>query len=753
MFPAVGAGYQNADQDYAGNRGYPPPPDHGRGRRPPFDPPPRRKRLLNYPRYGHRNWTRWLPSFRLIALFFLTGIIMVVVVVVTIYDKVALPPPDASVQAQTTVIYYANGSDVIAKLATQDREDIVLAQVPVDTRHAVLAAEDHTFYTNSGIDPKSIARAVWSNVRGNATQGGSTISQQYVKNVYNQRQRTFKRKVTEAFLAIKVNKEEDKDKILERYLNTIYWGRGAYGMQAATHAYFGPSTDVSKLTVSQSAFLAGIINAPSLSDPRDSATSKARAERRWGVVLDQMVRYGWLTPQQRAVQKFPRTVVQVQQTSVSGQNAYLEQMAMTEVETKAHLTKDQIETGGYKIVTTYDKDLINSGVQAVKDGLPKKRPVGLRIGMAAIDPRTGAIKAIYGGTNINAQENQATLDRAEGGSTFKAFGLIAALEDGKSLKDTYNGVGTLHLPHVKTLVTNDDNASYGYINLIKALAYSVNTVFVQLNQDVGAAKTFQAAVDAGVPANTTPNLLKNSLVNVLGPANVHPLDMAGAYGTFASGGIRHTPYGLQSVSYIGTGKSVYQAPKPSNQRVFDADAVADLTYAMQQVVKEGTASTVHLNRPVAGKTGTSSQSKSAWFVGFTPQLVTAVAMHEQVQRHGKAVILPMKAFGDVTSIVGGGYPARIWADFMTAALANKPVLQFPQPVYGGEVTNTPPPTAAPPTATSQPTTRPTTQPTQTSQPTQTAQPTQPSQTPQPTRSHFPQPPTATATLPTQDPKQ
>jgi membrane peptidoglycan carboxypeptidase len=734
VFPPIG-GYQPTGSAPA-TRGYAPQPIPGRGRR---QPPPPRKRFIDYPRGGRRGFTRWIPSWKLVGAIITTGFIFVILLVVYAYGAITIPSPNQQALAQTTIIYYGDSKSEIARLATQNRESVQLAQIPLPVREAVLSAEDHTFYTNRGVDPKSIARAAWSNVRGNQLQGGSTISQQYVKNVYDQRDRSFKRKFTEVFLAVKINQQIDKDQILQRYLNTIYLGRGAYGIQAAAHAYFGPNTDVSKLTVSQGAFLAGIINAPSLSDPRDGIKEKARAERRWGVVLDAMVKYKTLTPEERATQKFPTTIVPASQTSVKGQNAYLKEMVEDEVSQKLGISRDKIETGGYKIVTTFNKTLVDAGVKAVKEEIPSKHPAGLRIGMASIDPTTGAVRAIYGGTDITKQLNQATKDEAQGGSTFKAFGLIAALESGVSLKNTYSSDSPMKFKGVSDEINNFGDESFGQINLVKATEQSVNTVFVQLNHDIGPPKTQAAAYAAGIPKQGTD--LQGNLVNILGSASVHPIDLASAYGTFAAGGIRHTPYSVQSVSEIGTNKVLWKAPASKGTRVFDAGPVKDLTYALQQVVQHGTATVVkQLHRPVAGKTGTSTGSKAASFVGFTPQLVTAVAMHQVGGKNGTS-IEEIKGFGGVGNVTGGTFPARIWTDYMSVALDGKPIMQFPDPVYGGEVTNTPPPATVAPTeqATQQPTQQPTHSPRPSSTPTTTPS-VEPSDTPRPTHTHkFPTP--------------
>jgi membrane peptidoglycan carboxypeptidase len=685
-----------------------------------------------------------------------TGIIAMILALFAAYQATSLPAKDALGTAQTTVIYFNDGTTPIGQLAAQNRQIVDFNQIPAHVRVAVLAAEDHTFYTNSGVDPKSIARAIYSNVRGNSQQGGSTISQQYVKNVYDQRDHSYKRKAKEVFLAIKINRERSKDDILATYLNTIYFGRGAYGIQAAAHAYFGPKVKVEDLTVSQGAFLAGIINAPSLADPRGGPDALARATRRWGVVLDAMVTEKLLDPATRQTLKFPKTIEKpTSGITVKGQNGYLMDMAKKEAISKLGITEDQLQTGGYKIVTTFDPKMVKAAAAAVTDMLPKKTPPGLQIGLSAVDVKTGAVRAIFGGKKyVGAENNNATIAVAEAGSTFKPFGLIAALTDGASLKDKYNSKSPLILTGVKgkKSIKNYEGEQYGYIDLIDATKHSVNTVYIQMNQDHGAAATRKVAHSAGVPDSVP---IEDNIANVLGSAPPHAIDMASAYATIAAQGWRRVPYTIQKVTLLGTGKVQWDMKeRTAGKRVFDAGVMADTTYAMQRVIADNAGTGTYaqkLGRPAAGKTGTSSDSRSAWFVGFTPQLSTAVSMYQVGKVNGKYSNLSMDGFGIFNSIFGGGYPARIWTEFMIAASKGMPVEKFPEPVYGGDISH-----KAPPTKTLAPTTQPTTQPTeppdQSDQSDQSDQPGRPTTDPTTTT---PKPPVTTSapvfTLPTTDP--
>jgi len=682
-------------------------------------PPQGYHRFLNYPRWGKRGIRRWLPSWKLVTGSFALGLLLLAGVVIWFYNSVSIPTEDPETLAQTTTVYYANGS-VMGQLSVQNRENVELANVPESVRDAVLAAEDHTFYSNSGVNPTSIIRAALAAVQGGAQQGGSTISQQYVKNVYDQRELSYKRKLNEAVLAIKINREFKKDDILERYLNTIYWGRGAWGIQAASKAYF--DKDVSKLTVSQGAFLAGIINSPENADPRDADPTHAeRAERRWGVVLDAMVTEGWLSADERATMKFPKVIKQQQSVSVTGQAAYLMEMVKEEAADEG-IPEDQLTTGGYEIHTTFNKRLVTAGQKAVKEWT-KDASKRLRVGMASINPNNGAVLAVYGGTDINKQLNQATKDRTQAGSTFKPFALIAALEDGVSLNSYFDGSNDRRIVSGVKKISNFGNESLGWIDLVTATAESVNTVYVDLNNQIGPKKTEEAAVAAGIPKDT-PDLSDN-LVNVLGTANVHPVDLANAYATFAAQGMYRKWHVITKITNVEDNSVVYKVPSSETKgtRVFDADAVADATYAMEHVISDGSGTYAQeLGRDVAGKTGTTTNNYAALFAGFTPQVATVVAMH-QVQTDGQS-LETITPFGGFSQMTGGSIPVRIWTSYMEAALKGKEAVSFPDPAYGGSVVQASPTPTVTETPTPTPTESETAMPTETAFPTETAYPTE-----------------------------
>jgi membrane peptidoglycan carboxypeptidase len=659
------------------------------GRRPAqrSKPPPGRRRLVDYPRAGRVGWRRWVPSWKLLAGLAGLGVASMFVAFAAAYAATPIPTAASLVKAETTIVYYADGKNEVGRFSVQDRRSVQLKEVPPQVRYAVLAAEDRTFYSNQGVSLRGTVRAAVNDVRGRSLQGGSTITQQYVKNYFDLRDRTIRRKAKEFFIALKINREKSKDEILQDYLNAIYFGRGAYGVQAASSAYFG--TTVSKLNVSQAAFLAGIINGPELYDPNDGPASQARARQRWQYVIDGMVSEGWLSSEAAAQAAFPKVQARGKQVNaLRNQNGYLMRMVSTEMEQRYRYTQRDIETGGLKIVTTFNKRMINDAVEAVNEALPRKRPKGLQVAVASIDPTTGAVRAIYGGSNyLVRNRNAATQDVAQAGSTFKPFALVAALEDGVGLKSRFDGSSPQQLTVTgengdRVKVRNFGDEQFGMIDLIKATEHSVNTVYAQLNEKIGPDKTYDAAVRAGIPADS--GMEKNAL-NVLGDAAPHPLDMANAYATFAAQGVYHRPYVVASITKLnGSGGNNLEV-KPEGKRVFDADVMADATYAMQQVIRHGTGTYArNLDRPAAGKTGTSSDNKSAWFVGFTPQLTTAVAMYRIGSNGRPEQLVDILGRNEIT---GGSYPTEIWTRYMEAALDGQQELDFPEPAYVGEAIN------------------------------------------------------------------
>ncbi|KGN40719.1 transglycosylase domain-containing protein [Knoellia aerolata] len=673
------------------------------------------------------------------------------------YAMTDVPKPNEVATAQTSVVYFSDGKSELARISEYNRESVKLAQVPIHVQRAMLAAEDRNFYENKGISPTGIARAVWVAVKGGqATQGGSTITQQYVKNYFLSQDRTLQRKAREILISVKIDGQQSKDQILENYLNTIYYGRGAYGIQTASKAYFGK--DVSKITPAEGAFLASAIRGPSFYDPRLGTEQTKNAQTRSSYILDAMVAQGWLTPQQRTAAVFPK-FIPYQAPSAAGPNGYIVQLVKDELSKKVKLTEADISSGGLRITTTIDKPKQQAAVDAVDNRMPEGA-TGLKVGLVSIKPGDGAVQALYGGADYaKNQFNTATDATMQAGSVFKVFTLIAALQSGDvSIRNSFDGSSPQYFDEFENPagetdfnrrggVRNFNNRDWGRLTVPQATANSVNTIFARLNIIATPKKTAAAAAAAGITTKLNANY-----ANVLGSDSVKVIDMANAYATLAAKGVRATPYYVKEVA--STDDSFDFKAKPVTKRVFDEDLVSDVVYSMQQVVERGSGEYAgdRLDREAAGKTGTSSDNYSAWFDGFTPQLATAVGMYK-----GDGSVKEENQMDDVPgwgAITGGTIPVRLWTDYMRVATEGMEKLKFPEPAYinkdaapkqtqrpqstGGNTGDTPRPTTRAPEPT----------PTRTSEPTPTPTPTvQPEPTPEPTKTKPGKPTVPVPTLP------
>jgi membrane peptidoglycan carboxypeptidase len=662
----------------------------------------------------------------------ITGLVMVLVGAVTVfavYRATEIPTPNEAFLAQTSTVYYSDGKHVLGTFALQERHSIPLSEMPQSVQDAVISAEDRSFETNSGLDVKGIIRAAWTNLHSDSVvQGASTITQQYVKILYLSQERTWTRKIKEAFLAVKLQQTLTKDEILEGYLNTIYFGRGAYGIEAAAQAYF--DKDAKDLTVPQSAVLAAVLNSPSGLDPSNGADAREALLGRYQYVLDGMVGMGNLDEAEAAkfrekLPKFPK-IRSINENG--GQKGYL--MNLVENQLLAHgFTEEQIEGGGLKVVTTFNWNMEREANETIKEIRPDGRP-DLHIALAAVEPGTGALRAMIGGRNFLQSEINWATTGGQPGSSFKPFALAAGLEDGFTLQSTFEGNSPYTYPDGQTVRNEGESfgvpngISYGTVNLIQATADSINTAYADLtvNMKDGPEKVIDAAVKAGVPRKS-PGLEPNLGV-ALGSATIAPVDMANAYATFANKGQHNDWYVLQKVS-DRHGIQYEHAEKP--QQAFSAAISSNVTYALQQVVEDGTGTNAQaIDRPAAGKTGTATAIQpdgtqhvsSSWFVGYTPQLSTAVMY---VRGNGHEAL----DGGYLDPFFGGTYPTQTWAGFMSKALEGEPIEQFPDPaeLYGENPTYSPPPpptTSAEPTTTKPSTTAPTTTAPTTTAPTTTA---------------------------------
>lgn len=666
---------------------------NGGGKRP-------KGRIIDYPRWGKTGFRRWIPSWRLLLGLFATGVAAVVIFLLVWYSRVSIPAPSAFADFQTTTVYYADGTTELGSFAEQNRVIVDGDTIPEHVRQAVVAAEDRTFYENPGIDPVGITRALWQNLRGGSRQGGSSITQQYAERYYGDKTVTdYRGKIEEAFLAIKLARAQDKDEILANYLNTIYFGRDSYGIETAAQAYFG--VGVAELNRSQAALLVGMIPSPNNFDPR---VSSEQAERRWNYVLDGMVATGALSQEERDAEVYPETVEFARSDTYAGPQGYLLDMVRREITSRSAVTDEELDHAGYRIVTTIDPTLQQMAVDAITV-IPEDKPDNLRTALVTLDRETGGILALYGGPDyLTISRNAVTQDQAQAGSTFKPFALVAYLESGGSLKSRYNGNSMIQPEGWDRPVRNfgsGNGQSFGEIDVTTATANSVNTVYAQMNVEVGPAVTLQTARAAGVCANgvTTEGdcpVLEGQEVpaNVLGTASPNPIDMAQAYNTFAAQGMRTEPFIVASVEYLD-GRLVYQGADDP-ERAFAADVMADTTHALTQVVESGTARGAReVGHPVAGKTGTSSENRSAWFIGYTMHMTTAVAMYQVGEdEQGASITEPITPFGGVSQVTGGSHPLSVWKAFMTPAHSGREVIPFPPPADVG-TPNTPPVAAVP----------------------------------------------------------
>ena len=641
-----------------------------------------------------------------------------------LYNTLAVPAPDDLALAQKTTVYYADGTTEMGTLGEINRQIIDTTTLPDYVSKTIVASEDRTFYTNNGVDLKGIFRALVNNLRGGARQGGSTLTQQYVERYYIGETTSYTGKLKEAVLAIKINREKSKDEVIGAYMNTIYFGRGAYGIDAAAQAYFGHGAH--ELTLSESALLAAVIPAPSAWDP---AVNPDKAKERWERDLNLMVEDGWITQAERDAAVFPETIDPdtLNSASMTGTNGYLMAQVKQELIASGQFDEDKISQGGLRITSTIVKEHQEQAVAAA-EGMNEVEgwdPTHQHVALSSMDPTTGEILAEYAGADYEKrQQNAVTQDIAMAGSSFKPFALLANARLGGTVYDTYSGKSPQYFRGMGTPVYNDGGYSFGNVTLVKATAYSMNTAFVGLNDDVEPENTLKAAIDAGIPEDTVG--LNDELLNVLGPSSPHNIDLTTAYSTIANGGERVTAHIVKKVE-DSDGKLLYSgdvAPK----RVFDVEEVSSIMPALEAVTKgEGTANRVDYSIPrlvTAGKTGTSSDQLSAQFVGFVPGMVTAVSMY-QSDDAGNSV--PLDDVGGLGQSHGGDWPVDVWIDYMKPATANLPGDDFPWKVESNRKVHNNAPTPAPSATTEAPQSAP--EPTETPTPTETpsAEPTENSQ--------------------------
>ncbi|MER7835504.1 transglycosylase domain-containing protein [Streptomyces sp. NPDC096040] len=626
-------------------------------------------------------WKKMLGAFFTVCLLGIGGF-------VALYMMVSVPEGNAAAQTQSNVYKYSDGT-VLARKGTVNREIVDLSKVPKAVQHTFVAAENKTFYSDAGIDLRGMTRGLYNTVMGRGTQGGSTITQQYVKNYYLSQDQTVTRKLKELVISLKVDRERSKDDILAGYINTSYYGRGAYGIQAAAQAYY--RVDAQDLTVEQGAYLAALLQAPSQYDWAVAGpVGKKLVQERWNYVLNNMVGQGWLDKSKRDAMKFPVPKGPKGAPGLEGQKGYLVELANSQLEKQLMKSQGisqseaeaQVVDQGWTITLNIDRKKQAKLEAAVKSQLTsklngKKRTVdkNVQAGAVSVDPKTGKIVALYGGVSYYQHyTDNATRADYQPASTFKPIILAAALDqnaktqNGKPINANTIYDGTSGRPvkgsDIAFAPPNEDDADYGNITVQTAMNKSVNSVFAQMGVDVGMKNVLRAADDLGLDTTGLPAVPAQTL----GTMGASPLEMAGVYATLDNHGQKVTPTVLASAEK--TGRKV-DLPDPIGEQVINSSAADQVTSVLTGVVDDGTAKVSVAQNPlrkgqqVAGKTGTSDNNKSAWFTGYTPDLVTSVGLfgedykkHSQVSLTGATGLIP-----GTGRINGGGYPAQIWAAY------------------------------------------------------------------------------------------
>jgi penicillin-binding protein 1A len=641
-------------------------------------------------------------------------VISMLVLSTVLYLYATIPLPTLPPLTQTTILTDRSGRPITELHAAVDRTVIPFDQMPMGLRRAVIAVEDKHFYSHGGVDPLAIARAAWVDFHDTSfEQGGSTITQQYVKTVLTGSDPTIGRKVREAIISIKLERELSKDQILARYLNAVYFGQGAYGVQAAARTYFG--RDAQNLTLLQSATLAGLISAPSRFDP---VRHRRAARLRRNYVLEQMVQVGYLSPG-RAHRLSARPVRVIHPKPFHSVAAYFADYTRRYLE--ARYGDDRVFGGGLRVRTTLDLSWQRAAEDAVSAYLPGRR--GPAAALVAIDPRDGAIRAMVGGRNFNVVKfNLATQAHRQAGSAFKLFTLAAALEDGISPFSVWHGPPSIDIPNRRCYtngrpwhVSNYADEAAGTMTLEQATVHSVNTIFAQVVTRVGPENVARMAHLLGIRSRLQPYC---SIT--LGSEDVTPLDMAAAYATVADGGVYHRATPVSTVR-APDGMVIDRPLDTAGRPVLWQNDAAMITSILQHVITSGTGTAAAIGRPAAGKTGTAQDYTNAWFCGYVPQLATCVWVG-----YPRANI-PLRNIDGYPAVYGGSVPALIWHRFMSTVTAGLPVRGFPQPFLGEWVLP-----SSSPTASSSPSPSPSPSPTAT---TDTPTPTlsrPPSKTPSPT---------------------
>lgn len=633
-------------------------------------------RLINYPRAKRRGIARFIPSWKLVlgltSLFSIFGAAIFAILVIT----TDIPAPNEISQARATVVLYSDGKSEVGRIGEYNRVEVELIQIPVHTQQAVLALEDQGFYEHSGFSITGIARAIINNLTGGAEQGASTITQQYTKNAYLTSERTWLRKIKELVLAVKLETSSSKDEILQNYLNTVYFGRGAYGIEAAARVYFNVS--VEDLDIAQSIMLASLLKSPEGFAPE---VNPVRLQQRWVYGANQMRELGWITKNERDRLVFPNYKPRATGNRLSGTKGYILREVTKFLESQGY-DESTLGISGLTVTTTLNKKSQNAALKAVNQAGPKSNLEGVRIGLVALKPGTGEIVAMYGGPDyVTEPLNNVTQAVAQAGSTFKVYGLLSAMEAGVNLDHILPGKSGTEISGYT--VNNYGGENFKNLTLLQATIHSVNTAYVQLAYEVGISNVIEAAYRTGLSRETLG--VEENLTFVLGSASPRVIDVAESYATLAANGVHAKPFLVSRVT-LPNGGLFYEADIES-ETLFDSNVIASVNYALEQVVNYGTGMNARVaGSAIAGKTGTTDENKSAWFAGYSNSLTTVVMLTKQ-DANGNPISL--NGTGGLGSVTGGSFPARIFAAFMKAALAEFPSTPFIEPTATPSISPTP----------------------------------------------------------------
>ncbi|RKR91118.1 membrane peptidoglycan carboxypeptidase [Micromonospora pisi] len=658
-----------------------------------------RSGLLGLRRLVTRRWLWWTAAS--------VGLLMLAAGGVVVAYVASVPVPKEPTVVQASVLYYRDGKTILARIGISDRTDVTLEQIPLAVRRAVLAAEDRSYYDHVGVSPRGVLRAVWANLFSGASEGASTITQQYARNAYLTQDVTAERKAKEFALALKLERRYTKDEILQRYLNTIYFGRGAYGIQAAAAAYFGIS--VEQLTLTQGAVLASLIKDPWAFDP---VVDPVGAQDRWRWLVGSMETLGWADPG-TADGAYPTvTDRSPNREALSGPLGLVVDAVENELVAKG-ISRQVLYAGGLRVVTTLDVTAQRAALDRVEKALIEQ-PFGLQAALVAQDPGTGGVRAYYGGDRGSGYFDYAQAPRPVG-ATFKPVTVAAALHAGIPYDTRWNGSSPrIFKDRFGVPLYNPNNFQCPDCTLEFALTQSLNTPFYAAAQKVGPDKVRKLATSLGVPdkygnqrtlvdAKNEPAAGRTRADIALGRYPVAPVDLAGVYATLASGGTYSERHFVDSVE-DGEGRRYYSAA-PRRSRAVSQQVAAEVGQAMataldsrlpagelpiplppvgkapqRPTLTEPGANRPEPDRPAAGISGSQilgdgPDTQDAWMAGYTAQLATVVWV-------GHTNPGPVRDMAG-KPITGDGLPLTLWRDFLTDALAGQPASPLPSAANSG----------------------------------------------------------------------